>query len=109
MLYFFLALLFSLLVATFAIQNSAAVTVAFITWSFQTSLVLVILGSATFGALTVLSLAALIQIKARWVLKRCMQRQGELEAEVSTLKSRLCQETAKEAAVQDEAQPGNSH
>ncbi len=96
MLYLILALAFSLVVAAFAIQNSLPVTVSFLSWSFQTSLVIVILGAATFGALSTLSLAVLMQIKARWALKKVKQQQGELEAEINTLKARLAQQSTKE-------------
>ncbi|MDR3592949.1 MAG: LapA family protein [Negativicutes bacterium] len=96
MFYLILALAFSLVVAVFAIQNSLPVSVAFLSWSFQTSLVIVILGAATLGALSTLSLAVLMQVKARWALKKVKQRQGELEAEIETLKARLAQESARE-------------
>ncbi len=92
MLYLLFALVFSLVVAAFAIQNSLPVTVSFVTWSFQTSLVIVILGSAIFGALAVISLAVPMQIKARWDLKKSRQHLGELEAEVKTLQERLGKE-----------------
>ncbi|MDR7865249.1 MAG: LapA family protein [Sporomusaceae bacterium] len=98
MLSLVLALVFALLVAAFAIQNSLPVTVSFVTWSFQTSLVIVILGAATFGALAVMSLAVPMQIKARWQLKKALHRQGELEAEAKTLQERLDKEMVKEQA-----------
>ena len=98
MLSLVLALVFALIVAAFAIQNSLPVTVSFVTWSFQTSLVIVILGAATFGALAVMSLAVPMQIKARWGLKKALHRQGELEAEAKTLQERLDKEVAKEQA-----------
>lgn len=101
MLYLLLALVFSLLVAVFAIQNSLPVVVSIVTWSFQTSLVIVILGAATFGALAVISLAVPMQMKARWNLKRARQRQGELEAEVKTLQERLDRELAKDMTKND--------
>ncbi len=92
MLYLLLALVFSLVVAAFAIQNSLPVTVSFVTWSFQTSLVIVILASALCGALAIISLAVPMQIKARWDLKKSRQHLGELEAEVATLQARLNKE-----------------
>ena len=101
MLYLFMAFVFSLLVAVFAIQNSLSVTVSFITWSFQTSLVIVILGAATFGALAILSLAVPMQLKIRWDAKKDRQRQGELEAEVKTLQERLEKEMAKDITKND--------
>lgn len=101
MLSLLFALAFSLVVAVFAIQNSLPVIVSFVTWSFQTSLVIVILGAATFGALAVISLAIPMQLKARWDLKRARQRQGELEAEVKTLQERLEKEMAKDITKND--------
>jgi Uncharacterized integral membrane protein len=94
-------LVFSLLVAVFAIQNSLPVTVSFVAWSFQTSLVIVILGAATFGALAVISLAVPLQLKARWDLKKARQRQGELEAGLKTLQERLDKELAKDMTAND--------
>lgn len=101
MLYLLVAFAFSFLVAVFAIQNALTVNVSFVTWSFQTSLVIVILGAATFGALAVISLAIPMQIKARWDLKKARQRQGELEAEVKTLQERLDREMAKDVTKND--------
>ncbi len=101
MLYLFLALLFSLFVAIIAIQNSLAVTVSIFTWSYQTSLVIIIIGAATFGALAILSLAVPVQLKARWELKKGRQRQGELEAELKTLQTRLDKEMAKDMTKND--------
>lgn len=101
MLYLFLALVFSLFVAIFAIQNSLAVTVSILSWSYQTSLVIIIIGAATFGALAILSLAVPVQLKARWELKKGRQRQGELEAELKTLQARLDRELAKDTTKND--------
>jgi len=101
MLFLLLAFICSLLVATFAIQNSLPVAVSFAAWSFQTSLVLVILGAATFGALAVVSLAVPMQLKARWELKKARQRQGELEAEAKTLRDRLEKEMARDMMKND--------
>lgn len=101
MLYLFLALLFSLFVAIFAIQNSIAVSVSLLSWSYQTSLAVVIFGAATFGALAILSLAVPVQIKARWELKRARQQKGELEAEVKTLQGRLDRELNKDMTKND--------
>jgi uncharacterized integral membrane protein len=89
------AFLFALLVAIFAIQNSLPVYVTFFIWSFQISLVLVIIGAAAFGALTVLSLASLIQYRLKLTIKQSIQHQGELEAENNILHERLEKEFAK--------------
>jgi len=52
----FLAMVLALLTAAFALQNTEAVTVRLLLWEYQTSLVLVILGSVGIGiGLTFLS------------------------------------------------------
>lgn len=83
-----LAFIFALLVAVFAVQNSLPVTVTFLMWSFQTSLVIIILGSATFGAMTILSLAMLVQFKLKRSLHKLTQSQQQLESENRELKAR---------------------
>lgn len=52
-LYLVSALIFALIVAIFAVQNTTMVTIAFIIWQFKISLVLVILGAAAIGAFCV--------------------------------------------------------
>jgi lipopolysaccharide assembly protein A len=101
MQFLFLAFVFSLFVAVFAVQNSLPVIVSFLGWSFQTSLVIIILGAATFGAMTILSLAMLVQFRLRRSLTKVNQHQGELEAEITTLKARLEQEMAKDISKND--------
>lgn len=48
--FLFLALVLALLTAAFALQNTDAVTVRLLLWEYQTSLVLVILGSTISGS-----------------------------------------------------------
>lgn len=48
--YLFFTLVISIVVAVFAVQNAADVTVGFLMWTYQTSLVVVILGAALMGA-----------------------------------------------------------
>lgn len=58
------ALVFALLVAVFAVQNSTPVDLRFLFWEFpQISLVLIILGSTAFGALFMLLLGLARQIR----------------------------------------------
>lgn len=95
MAYLFFSFLFALAVATFAVQNSLPVVVNFFIWSINTTLVIVILGSATFGAMVILSLAIFVQFRLRFALQRAKQRQTGLEAEISLLKSQLEQDDPK--------------
>ncbi len=81
------AFVFALLVAVFAVQNSLPVTVSFLIWSFQTSLVIIILGSATFGAMTILSLSMLVQFRLKRTLRKTLQAQQLTEAENRELRA----------------------
>jgi lipopolysaccharide assembly protein A len=56
------ALSLAILIAVFALQNTFPVTIQFLFWEYQTSLVLVILGSTAIGA----ALSAIASFGARW-------------------------------------------
>ena len=101
MRYLFFSFLFAFLVAIFALQNSLPVVVSFMNWNFATSLVIIILGAATFGALMILSLASLVQFRLQRNLKQAKQENAEFQAEINTLKSRLEQELAKDMTKND--------
>ncbi len=76
--YLIFALLLATLVAIFAIQNAEEVPVRFLVWTFQTSLVIIILISAGVGAL----LAALISLPQTL---RARRRLRESEARLERL------------------------
>lgn len=65
----FLAMILALLTAAFALQNTEAVTVRLLLWEYQTSLVLVILGSAGSGIV----LTFLASLGRRWKRSRTIQ------------------------------------
>jgi lipopolysaccharide assembly protein A len=77
-LYLLFALVLTTLVAIFALQNAGEVTVRFLVWTFQTSVVIVILMSAGMGAL----LAALVSLpqtlKARRRLRESEKKLDQL-------------------------------
>ncbi len=74
------ALMFAIVIAIFALQNTVTVHVRFLAWEYETSLVLIILGSATLGAILtfVASLGPRIR-RARDIrqLEQTVQSQGE--------------------------------
>lgn len=74
------ALVFAILIAVFALQNTAVVHVQLLVWDYETSLVLVILGSAMVGAVLtfVASLGPRIR-RAREIrrLEETVESQGE--------------------------------
>lgn len=76
------ALLLALGTATFALQNTDGVTVRFLIWEYQTSLVLVILGSVGSGVV----LALLASIGGRWKTSRTRR---SLEATVTSQSERI--------------------
>ena len=47
----FIALVFALIIALFALQNTAMVTVRFLSWEHEASVVLVVIGAACFGGI----------------------------------------------------------
>lgn len=94
MFYLVLALVFALAVAIFAINNAAPVAIKFLVWQFpETSLALVVLGSAVLGA-TCIGLLALFKqigfsVKAWELQARIRRLEGEkakLEEELAGLK-----------------------
>lgn len=87
--YLICALVFSLLVAIFAIQNTEIVTIRFITYQFSVSLVLVLLGSAVAGALALYFLGLFKQVGTWFKIRQLNGRKEDLENQVKKLESKL--------------------
>lgn len=95
-LYLFTALVLAVLVATFAVQNAVPVTVRFLVWNFESSLVVVILLAAGVGAFAS-ALVSLPQTVRAWA--RLRQRETEvarLEGQVRHLEDRVAAEAARD-------------
>lgn len=75
----FLSLAVAVLAVVFALQNNAPTALKFLTWTFQSSLAVVILISVAVGALTsfLASLPGMIRLK--WHLRSSQKRVAELE------------------------------
>ena len=87
--YLIAALILAALVATFAVQNAVPVTVKFLAWNFDSSLVVVIFLAAVVGALAA-TLVSLPQALRAWA--RLRQREAEvlrLEGQVRRLEERV--------------------
>ncbi|WP_034638704.1 LapA family protein [Desulfofalx alkaliphila] len=92
-LYAVLGLLFALLVAMFAVQNSTAVDIRILTWKFSNiSLVLVILGSVVGGALIAFLLGLPKQLRNMIKIKELSAQNQRLVTEVDRLTQELGQE-----------------
>jgi len=89
------ALIFALLVAVFAIQNSTTVDIRFLFWSFERiSIVLVVLGSAVAGALFMLLISLVRQV-------RMVRRVRELRIDNQKLSAELMKRDAESAKKAD--------
>ena len=83
------ALVFSLMVAVFAIQNTEIVVVQFLTFQSSVSLVLVILGSAVVGALALFFLSLFRQVGSWMTIRQLTHQKEELEKQVKKLEEKL--------------------
>jgi putative membrane protein len=97
-----LALICALLIAVFAVQNAIAVAVSFLAWRFETSLVLIILGSAALGAVAVFLLGTLGLIKQKRDLREAAQRIQQLESELERLQQKSQTPNKKDTPAQDQ-------
>ncbi len=110
MLYLVLALLFSLLIAVVAMVNSETVTVNYLLGEANVSLIVLILASASAGALTVGSLSLFRSIQSQLKFRSLRHQQTEqqnrvefLEKENTRLEAELGrQQSERETVTEDE-------
>jgi lipopolysaccharide assembly protein A len=95
---FVLSLIFSLMVALFAIQNAASVDVNFIFWHISVSQAFVIIISAILGATTVMALSLVKQVELNAAIKSDKNTILALENENQSLKNKLEEANAKVTA-----------
>ncbi len=81
--YLIFTLCLSVLVAMFAVQNALMVPVSFLLWNFQSSLVLVIIGSVAIGAFWAFLLTMWWRFKQGRKLKQCEQEIKRLTARLA--------------------------
>ncbi len=88
--YLVLALVFSIAVATFAVQNATKVDITLFFWQLkQISLVVVIFGSALLGAIAAGLFGAVKQLKAAKNLRSCKTEAESLSVEIDYLNRKL--------------------
>jgi len=107
--YLICALVFSLLVAVFAVQNTELVVIKFLTWSFSVSLVLVLLGAAAAGALVLYFLGLVKSVDTWMKIRQLSNEKAELENKCQNLENELFrlkgkEEPANEAAAEAKAE-----
>ena len=97
---FVLSLIFALVVAVFALQNAAAVDVNFLVWNVNVSQALIVLISAIFGALAVLLLSLVKQMKLKSSIRGDKKTITSLQNEIQRMKQNLEQASVKPAAAE---------
>jgi len=86
---FVITLVFSILVAIFAIQNSSSVVISFLFAKFSISQALIILISAVLGAVIVMLLGTIKQIKSNLKIRNLSKEFTKLQEENKSLKERI--------------------
>ena len=88
--YLVLALIFSIAVAAFAVQNATRVDITLFFWQLpQISLVVVIFGSALIGAIAAGLFGAVKQLKAAKTLRSCRNQIESQSVEIDYLQRKL--------------------
>ena len=65
----------------FAVQNTAPVTVSFLTWNFTGSLAIVLIATLGAGVLSTLAMLSPLLVKGKWLRGGMRKRIEELERE----------------------------
>jgi len=82
MFYLLFAVVFSAIIAIFAVQNAVLVTISFLTWKTESSLAVVVVIVAGIGILIALSIEMMIQVRLRLRLRQSGNRVKELEEQL---------------------------
>ena len=86
MFYLLATVLFSLLMAVFAMQNTIPVMVNLGFWSVEASLALIIIAAAAVGILAATPVWIMMQVQLRFRLLRANSRNNEVEAELGKIR-----------------------
>ena len=84
-----LGMVSAIAIVAFALQNGQVVTVGFLDWRVEASLVLVIIVSALMGFLTALFFELFIQIKLRYRLFKMGRQIKQQDEEIQRLKKEI--------------------
>ena len=87
--FLFVALAVALVAVMFALQNIVPVTVAFLTWTFEGSLALVLFVALIVGALVSVLASVPTLVKGRWAAASLKKRIAALEAELKNTRLEL--------------------
>ena len=76
----FVSLAVAIVTVVFALQNNAPTTLSFLTWTFEGSLAVAILGAVAAGALASFFAALPGLLRLKWHLRSARARVAQLEA-----------------------------
>jgi uncharacterized integral membrane protein len=83
------ALIVAIAGVVFAMQNNVPVTVNFLFWRFDSSLVSVLLVTVAMSAIVVILMTAPATLRRQWLLTRQNRRIEELEKTAATIQARI--------------------
>src|SRR5947209_17405650 len=102
----FLALAFSIVIAIFAVQNTTAVDVAFLTFRAPgVAVSILVLVSAALGAGVILLLGAAREVQHRWRHRSLNQQLRAANARVQELETKPAEPPAAPPAAPEDTQP----
>ena len=104
MKYLAISFFVAIVVALFAMQNSAVVVIKFMQWETTLSLVLLVLISAALGAVAASSPLMFVQLSLRNRLRKSAKNEILLSDEITSLKDKLEQTTKTESTNQTTAE-----
>ena len=105
--FLFVALGVALVAVMFALQNIVPVTVAFLTWTFEGSLALVLFVALIVGALVSVLASVPTLVKGRWAAASLKKRIAALEAELKNTRLELEAARARTSAAPRSPGPGS--
>ena len=104
--FLFVALGVALVAVMFALQNIVPVSVAFLTWTFEGSLALVLFVALIAGALVSVLASVPTFVKGKWAAANLKRRIAALEAELKETRLKLEATQTRTSAAPPGAGPG---
>lgn len=97
-----ITLLFSILIALFAIMNASAIPINLLLTQINVSTALVILISASLGAIVVYSVDAVSKIKNKKIIKGHEKKEADFLNELNQLKDQLYKSTQENIVLKEQ-------
>lgn len=84
-----LILLFALVVAAFSIQNAGSVSISILTWHYEVSLAIIVLGAIALGVIIMGLFSSLNQLRLKKEIRHLSKEKEQLSLENRQLKDSL--------------------